>query len=545
MAIRLNRGITIVALLALATVAPAAAPPGSHLDGKWDATVTVNGLDIPFPFEIATKDGAPVASFFNGDRRITSTASRPRDGGVILAFAQYGTTLDLSVEPGRLTGEYRRGTRTIYPFRATRAVSAPPAMAGSAPAGIAGTWIVPAKSSKGEKAWRFVARQDGSLVTASILRVDGDTGTLTGTFRDGRYVLSHFSGARPMLLEVAPQADGTLKLRQNGRTEIVAVREEDPRAGEIGTPTDPELHTTVADASEPFRFSFPDLGGRIVSNTDAQFAGKVVLVNISGSWCPNCHDEAPFLALLYDRYHRRGLEIVTLSFEEQEQLADPVRLRAFIDSYRLKHTFLLAGVPDQLNEKVPQAVNLNAFPTTFILGRDGRVRRVHAGFPGPGSGAFYRQAQHELSSQIERLLDEPQRPRADVTAVPLPADVTPGSSAKLTLRVHLPGGIHVQSDKPRDPSLIATALALTLPAGVTLDRIVFPQATEFAQVGQARPLLVFGGDFSVDAYLAVSSEAAAGEAIIPAALRYQACNDRVCFPPARATAEWTLTIRDK
>ncbi len=405
MAIRSSRGFTIVALLALATMTSSAAPAGSLLDGNWDAAVTVNGVEIPFRFEIVTKHGAPVASFFNGDLRITSTASRPREGGVVLTFAQYGATLDLSVEPGRLTGEYRRGTRTIYPFKATPAAPASSAAPVSA-AAITGTWIVPAKSSKGEKAWRFIARQDGALVTASILRVDGDTGTLTGTFRDGRYVLSHFSGARPLLLEVTPQPDGTLKLRQNGRTEILAVREGDDRAGEIGTPADPELHTTVADASEPFRFSFPDLSGRIVSNTDPQFAGKVLLVNISGSWCPNCHDEAPFLASLYDTYHRRGLEVVTLAFEEQEQLADPVRLRAFIESYGLRHTFLLAGVPDQLKEKVPQAVNLDAFPTTFIVGRDGRVRTVHAGFPGPGSGAFYRQAQHELSSQIERLLAE-------------------------------------------------------------------------------------------------------------------------------------------
>jgi thiol-disulfide isomerase/thioredoxin len=79
----------------------------------------------------------------------------------------------------------------------------------------------------------------------------------------------------------------------------------------------------VSNPAEPFRFSFPDLNGRMVSNTDARFEGKVVLVNISGSWCPNCHDEAPFLAGLYEKYRSRGLEIVTLSFEEPEQLAKP------------------------------------------------------------------------------------------------------------------------------------------------------------------------------------------------------------------------------
>ncbi len=129
-------------------------------------------------------------------------------------------------------------------------------------------------------------------------------------------------------------------------------------------------------------------------------------MNISGSWCPNCHDEAPFLAALYDKYRAKGLEIVTLSFEEADQLANPTRLRAFIATYGLDYTVLLPGEPDQLAEKVPQAENLNAFPTTFLLGRDGRVRGVHAGFPSPGSGEFYTKAEREITAQVERLLAE-------------------------------------------------------------------------------------------------------------------------------------------
>ena len=201
-------------------------------------------------------------------------------------------------------------------------------------------------------------------------------------------------------------ADGTLSLSQNGQPALTAARATASGAAAIGTPTDPALHTRMKDASEPFRFSFPDLEGRTVSQSDPKFQGKVVLVNISGSWCPNCHDEAPFLSALYRNYRAKGLEIVTLSFEEADQLANPTRLRAFIATYGLDYTVLLPGEPDQLNEKVPQAENLNAFPTTFILGRDGRVRAVHAGFPSPGSGEFYTKAEHEITTTVERLLAE-------------------------------------------------------------------------------------------------------------------------------------------
>ena len=89
--------------------------------------------------------------------------------------------------------------------------------------------------------------------------------------------------------------------------------------------------------------AFPISNGRVVSNTDARFQGKVVLVAIGGSWCPNCHDEAPYLEELYRKYHAAGLEVVGLSFEEGDQLKDPARLRAFITAIRHRVSGAAAG----------------------------------------------------------------------------------------------------------------------------------------------------------------------------------------------------------
>jgi thiol-disulfide isomerase/thioredoxin len=187
---------------------------------------------------------------------------------------------------------------------------------------------------------------------------------------------------------------------------MTATRPDVARAKGLPPPTDPDRHTSVKDPYEAFRFSFPDLNGKIVSNTDARFLGKVVLVNITGSWCPNCHDEAPFLAELYRKYRSQGLEIVALSFEEEDQLKNPTRLRAFMKEYGVDYTVLLGGVPDQRDAKLTQPVNLNSWPTTFFLGRDGRVRFVHAGFPGPASGKLYHQAVQEFYAQVDSLLAE-------------------------------------------------------------------------------------------------------------------------------------------
>jgi len=400
-----SRWSRVAAAFLMSVVVSAAGADGPSLAGRWDAVVVANGVDVPFPFEIVTDASGVKGSFFNGERRITSTAGRLDNDVLELTFGQYAATLRAEVKDGALTGEYRRARGGPLPFRAVRAPATRPAAA-KAPS-IDGTWIVTAQSKKGEKAWRFIAKQNGADVSATILRVDGDTGTLTGSYRGGMFVLGHFSGARPLRLEVTPAADGTLTLRQNGQAEtLTAARENSERAKAIGAPTDTAHHTSVKDASEPFRFSFPDLQGKIVSNTDPKFAGKVLLINISGSWCPNCHDEAPFLASLYKKYRAQGLEIVTLSFEEADQLANPTRLREFIKTYGLEYTVLLAGEPEQAPEKLPQAVNLDAFPTTFLVGRDGRVRGTHAGFPSPGSGEFYKKAEREITTQVEKLLAE-------------------------------------------------------------------------------------------------------------------------------------------
>jgi peroxiredoxin len=374
------------------------------LGGLWDATVQVNDITVPFRIELASSGKTAQGSFFNGDDRISSTAGTFQDGDLRLDYDYLATRLRASLQPdGTLAGDYGREGR-LYAFRATRFV--PSTIAAEDVPSIGGLWQVGVNSPKGESAWRLIIRQSGPELSAAILRVDGDTGVLTGQFRDGKFVLSHFSGARPALLEITPHPDGTLSVIQNGRYRMTAVRADEARAQGLPEPTDPSRHTSVKDPTEPFHFSFPDLDGHPVADTDARFQNRVIILAIGGSWCPNCHDEAAFLADLYRRYHGQGLEIVGLSFEEADQLKNPTRLRAFIRKYGIAYPVLLAGEPSELAAKLPQAVNLNAWPTTIFIGRDGRVRSVHAGFAAPASGEFHTQLKHEVTTLVERLLAE-------------------------------------------------------------------------------------------------------------------------------------------
>lgn len=308
---------------------------------------------------------------------------------------------------------------------------------------IAGSWIIPLESpsSKGEKAFRFIVDQKGSDVAASILRVDGDTGAYSGTYKDGKWILSHFDGSRPGVIEVSLQKDGALQILQIGARPpavqsgaiaganpvasaapgnanaqeatdsrdvhaLTAYRIEIARERRLPEPDNYETHTTVRDPNERFSFNFPDVDGNLVSNDDPRFKGKVVLATVTGTWCPNCHDEARYLVQLDQEYRDKGLAIVALDFEEPEQQGNLEREKAFVKQYGVKYTYLIAGAPSELGEKIPQLVNLNTWPASIFIGRDGRVKAVHSGFASPASGDFNRDLQQEFTSRIERLLAE-------------------------------------------------------------------------------------------------------------------------------------------
>jgi thiol-disulfide isomerase/thioredoxin len=169
----------------------------------------------------------------------------------------------------------------------------------------------------------------------------------------------------------------------------------------------PEI--TSADTSEPFRFRFPDLQGRLVGNDDPRFKGKVVLVDIFGSWCPTCHEGMPELIRLYRRYRGRGLEIVGLAFEVSGDTAvDGPQVRRYRDKFSIPFPLLLAGSSDveAIEAALPQLNGAGAFPTILFLGRDGRVRRVHAGFHGLAAGAQHQRQVRDFEMEIERLLTE-------------------------------------------------------------------------------------------------------------------------------------------
>jgi len=411
----------VAAFLAVSAAAPAqtaiAAAPNSPA-GVWTGTAQLNNQQVPFRLEISGKGDQVQGTLLNGPNnseksvksgtsgKFVSSSGNYSNGHLVLTFDYYANTLDATLSNGALTGTFGKAS---HPIPITAQLNAALPAASANPPHIAGVWNVSIDNgAKGESSWKLRVRQSGPDVVAVIERIDGDTGNLYGVWRDGAFVVSHFTAAGPSFAVLRPQPDGSLELEtaaHAGTLQAFPAHRATPlQPVSLNGVDDPLHHTTLRNPDEPLAFRFPDLTGKLVSSSDPEFAHKALIVSIGGSWCPNCQDEAPFLESLYRKYHSRGLEIVELSFEESSQLQNPVRLRAVIQRYGITYPVLIAGTPDQLAATFPHVAHLDCWPTTFFIGKDGLVKAIHTGYAGPATAADNHQLESEMTAQVERLL---------------------------------------------------------------------------------------------------------------------------------------------
>jgi thiol-disulfide isomerase/thioredoxin len=159
----------------------------------------------------------------------------------------------------------------------------------------------------------------------------------------------------------------------------------------------------------PLAFSFPGMDGQPVSLADSQFRDKVVIVEATGSWCPNCMDEALFLEGLYERYRNQGLRIIGLCFEDQTLEQSLPKMQRFASQTGAGYVFAYAGPRGgtALKDVLYVADGRLAYPTTLYIDRTGKIRRIETGFSGPGTGSHYTELTSDITGFVEKLLKEP------------------------------------------------------------------------------------------------------------------------------------------
>ena len=399
----LGRAVAAAGLLLAVGAAPRAPlPPPS---GEYQAVLDLAGGALGFIVRLSGQGSALRGELCNGSRCQTFSSVRREGDSLRLEMSDYAATIAAVSRGDSLVGSYRnvgnRGPRVI-PFRASRGKW----KAEPAPGRWIGRWDATYFGDWGTSPRVFELRNGPAGFEGTIISNSGDYGHFAGRVVGDSFRLAHFDGSFVYLLTGRLDGDtlrGTFHAGLRTQTPWAAVRS-------TGKPhLTPPTEVTAADTSGPFRFSFPDLDGRTVTERDPRFRGKVVMVDVFGTWCPTCHDAAPTLAKLWRKYHARGLEIVGLAYEVTgDSAVDGRQLRRYREKFDLPFPILLAGINDTETAaaSLPQLEGFTAFPTTIFLGRDGRVRRVHAGFYGPATGAQHARVVAEFEREIEELLAE-------------------------------------------------------------------------------------------------------------------------------------------
>ncbi len=249
--------------------------------------------------------------------------------------------------------------------------------------------------------------QKGNYAEGSFLTSTGDYRYLEGSVLGDTMHLSTFDGNHAYLFKIVKTSDSTLA----GGHWLGKSRFRAWKGKTTTTPTlpNPESLTYLKEGYDKIEFNFPDVNGAKISLQDKKYKGKVVVLQIFGTWCPNCMDETRFLAPWYVANKHRGVEIIGLAYERKPDFEyASARVKIMKGKFNVGYDFAIAGVNDNAlaSETLPMLNRVVAFPTTIFIGKDGKVKRIHTGFSGPGTGIYYEQFKEEFNQTINTCLAE-------------------------------------------------------------------------------------------------------------------------------------------
>jgi peroxiredoxin len=377
------------------------------VSGEW--TFVMNLGDDALPFRgVFSQDSLnyPVLTIYNGEEAIEAHEVGWKEDSLFVNLPHFESELHARmVGEGQLEGVWRnfaKGPDYAIPFVATaRAAGCP--QADEQTSSLAGRWETTFEDDGGS--WPAIGefRQEGSALRGTFLTETGDYRYLEGCVSKNEFRLSTFDGAHAFLFSGTIQVDGSLNgtfySGNHYQARFTAVKNE-----EVSLRSADSL-TYLKEGYDRLSFSFPDLEGKMVSLDDERFQNKAVIVQIMGSWCPNCLDESRLFAQWHKQYHDQGLELVALAFERSDDFEKAKKaVERFKKPLVSDYTFLIAGRANKkaAAEKLPMLNHIMSYPTSIWIDRDGNIRKIHTGFTGPGTGQHY----EAFVEQYERLIED-------------------------------------------------------------------------------------------------------------------------------------------
>jgi thiol-disulfide isomerase/thioredoxin len=380
--------------------------------GMWRAVIALQGQQLPFNLELTTDaQGGYDMYIRNAEERLLLDEVSVIDDSVNIGLHIFDATIKAAIDGDSLKGYYIRNYDPGFKFpffavqgqsfrfeKSKQQIDIPD---------FTGKYSVTFWNDSDTTQAVGVFKQEGDSVTGTFLTPTGDYRYLQGNVVDGKMQLSTFDGNHAYLFTATKQNDNKLVGEyfsgKNFKQAWVGEKNDDaslPDAASL---------TYLKKGFEKIAFKFPDLEGKLVTLNDEKYKNKVVILQLFGTWCPNCMDEIKFLSPWYKENKQRGVEIIGLAYERKDDFGYASgRIKKMIEKLDVSYDLVIAGTndKDKASETLPQLNKIVAFPTTIFIGKDGKVKKIHTGFSGPGTGTYYEQFVQHFNEIINELLNE-------------------------------------------------------------------------------------------------------------------------------------------
>lgn len=253
-----------------------------------------------------------------------------------------------------------------------------------------------------------IFKQENNTLSGTIRTTTGDYRYLEGVVSGNDFKLSVFDGAHAFLFTAKINGNAMQGEFYSGNHYKATFTAKKNDAYEL--PDENNL-TFIKEGYDGLDFSFPDLNGQTISLKDERYRNKVVIVQIMGSWCPNCLDESKYYSQYYKNNNDTNLEFIALAFEyaktEEKAISGLKRLK---DRVGIEYPILLAqyGTSDkeEAQKKLPMLNHILSYPTTIFIDKKRKVRKIHTGFNGPATEDKYIEFKKEFKTFVNGLLEE-------------------------------------------------------------------------------------------------------------------------------------------
>ena len=378
--------------------------------GPWRGEIDHLGGKLPFNFIVA-KNKLDIR-LQNGSEIATLGDSYFRGESLVIPFDLYDSEIVGSLKNEKsIIGfwQKKRNGKTLYriPFQAQAGSAERFLQTKQASVQVSGKysadfWSDESNHSSGV----FLLNQKGNQVTGTVLKTSGDYRFLQGNISGDSLLLSYFDGSGLMQFRCkvnGNQIDGQFYSGLAGKRNFKAIKDDKASLPDL------KKLTYLKPGFDRLTFSLPNPAGKTISLQDERYKNKVVIIELMGSWCPNCLDESRFLAPYYKKMKDKGVEVIGLAFEYSPELSiSGPKIENFKKRIGVDYEILFAGQPNDetIAQVLPMLHKINGYPTTFILDKSGKVREIHTGFSGPGTGVYYTDWIHEFEQTVQNLLNE-------------------------------------------------------------------------------------------------------------------------------------------